>query len=706
MNEESFPTGLQARSTATFIAVASFLTLFLELALIRWVSCEIRIFAYFKNLVLIACFLGFGTGCFFSQRRINFSNAVLLLLLLALLIQLPFQPLKEYGPEKISHILAKMPGLMIYRASEAAVTWGNLPALSFAIAWTVVLFFLIALIFFPFGQIVGASMAALGKPLRAYSINVLGSLAGILSYTLVTSIGLPPLCWFVPVALGCAWLVRENLRTQILMVSVALLLVLLPNNTPGDRTYWSSYQKLQVIGSRVYVNKIGYQGIWSQPDFDRGPVEVNGTTMPYLVRRPAGRVLIIGAGAGNDAAAALKAGATAVTAVEIDGTILEIGRKMHPQKPYSDPKVRTVLDDARHFLQTNHDQFDLIVFSHLDSHTVLSSFTNVRLDDYIYTVESLRQARERLAPGGIVYLVFWSEQPYVVARLARNLWEAFGHAPFLSVREGRSSSANVHLAFFFTGEPGVMPGLRSALGHVPDQFGQLQKEPDIVPSRDDWPFLPLSHPHIPVLVKLLSLLILLLCAAFTWKLRPRGESFQGTMFWLGAAFLLVEVHNVSRLALVFGVTWQVNAWVIGAILSVVLLANWLTARMRAGGIRLRRWIYAGLFVSLAAAYLAPVHLFLGLPYWVGGATATFILTLPIFFAAMVFAEIFAESENPAFALGWNILGAAVGGMTEAFSYLFGIPGLVLIAALFYACALAWQSLPRRRAAMAGDQPQR
>ena len=33
------------------------------------------------------------------------------------------------------------------------------------------------------------------------------------------------------------------------------------------------------------------------------------------------------------------------------------------------------------------------------------------------------------------------------------------------------------------------------------------------------------------------------------------------------------MHNVSRLALVFGTTWQVNAWVIGAILSVILVAN-------------------------------------------------------------------------------------------------------------------------------------
>ena len=37
--------------------------LFLELLLIRWISTEIRIFAYLQNTVLVVCFLGLGMGC-------------------------------------------------------------------------------------------------------------------------------------------------------------------------------------------------------------------------------------------------------------------------------------------------------------------------------------------------------------------------------------------------------------------------------------------------------------------------------------------------------------------------------------------------------------------------------------------------------------------------------------------------------------------
>src|SRR5205807_6110548 len=43
--------------------------LFLELLLIRWVSTEIRIFAYLQNCVLVVCFLGLGMGCWDARRR-------------------------------------------------------------------------------------------------------------------------------------------------------------------------------------------------------------------------------------------------------------------------------------------------------------------------------------------------------------------------------------------------------------------------------------------------------------------------------------------------------------------------------------------------------------------------------------------------------------------------------------------------------------
>src|SRR5438093_10299350 len=75
------------------LAFWSLLSLFLELLMIRWISSEVRNFAYFKNFVLIACFLGFGLGCYLSRRRINLLAAIVPVLTLTIITNLPWRSL-------------------------------------------------------------------------------------------------------------------------------------------------------------------------------------------------------------------------------------------------------------------------------------------------------------------------------------------------------------------------------------------------------------------------------------------------------------------------------------------------------------------------------------------------------------------------------------------------------------------------------------
>lgn len=49
-------------------------------------------------------------------------------------------------------------------------------------------------------------------------------------------------------------------------------------------------------------------------------------------------------------------------------------------------------------------------------------------------------------------------------------------------------------------------------------------------------------------------------------------------FFLGAAFLLLEVQNISKAAVVLGNTWEVNAVIVSGVLVMILLANALAAR--------------------------------------------------------------------------------------------------------------------------------
>src|ERR1700752_2452058 len=58
-----------ADSRAARIFLASFLVLFLEVALIRWMPAYIRLLAYFSNFILLASFLVIGIGCLMAPSR-------------------------------------------------------------------------------------------------------------------------------------------------------------------------------------------------------------------------------------------------------------------------------------------------------------------------------------------------------------------------------------------------------------------------------------------------------------------------------------------------------------------------------------------------------------------------------------------------------------------------------------------------------------
>ncbi|MGZ4810862.1 MAG: hypothetical protein ACXV7D_16175, partial [Thermoanaerobaculia bacterium] len=56
------------RPSAVPLLLASFLVLGLELVLIRWIPGQVRVLAYFPNVVLISTFLGLGIGCLLAER--------------------------------------------------------------------------------------------------------------------------------------------------------------------------------------------------------------------------------------------------------------------------------------------------------------------------------------------------------------------------------------------------------------------------------------------------------------------------------------------------------------------------------------------------------------------------------------------------------------------------------------------------------------
>ena len=104
---------------------------------------------------------------------------------------------------------------------------------------------------------------------------------------------------------------------------------------------------------------------------------------------------------GTDAALALAKGAKHVDAVEIDPELAQIGRDFHPEGVYSDPRVTVHVNDGRAFLNGTDEKYDLIVYALTDSLTLVSQTAGVRLESFLFTEESMAEARDHLAPDGL-----------------------------------------------------------------------------------------------------------------------------------------------------------------------------------------------------------------------------------------------------------------------------------------------------------------
>jgi SAM-dependent methyltransferase len=678
----------------------SAIALFVELALIRWLGCEVRIFAYFKNLILIACFLGFGVGFHRARRDGRLGTSLAVLLFVIAVVAVPQHAGWDYGPQIATRALSNFYGsiLMGDLPSAPAVAWGTY---FLGLFWTAALFTASFLALFGYAQRLGADIDAFGPRgrLEAYSWNVGGSLAGILAFSLMARLALPPLVWFLAVLAGTVPFLDGWRRWVAAPAGIAFLLLALP---PGDPAIWSPYHKLEVSrqgdGTRlITVNGTGYMILRSFAA-DGPPGERAGFdrwSLPHLIREHAARVLILGAGGGNDATAALRAGAERIVAVEIDPEIHRLGKDLHPDAPYDDPRVSVIIDDARHFAETTPERFDLIVYSHLDAHTALSGFTNIRLDNYVHTVESFSNCRRLLAPGGALYVSFWATQDWVAARLEENLRLAFGKPPLTYYLRDGNGVIQAH--YVATDDPGVAARGLAVLGS-----GDWHPEgPPPPPSTDDWPYLFVRRPIVPTPMILLAVPLLILCAAIVGFL-VRQEQVQGKgwpldrhFFFLGAAFLLVEVHNVSRLARVFGTTWAVNAWVISGVLLSILLANLVASRWKPPAAA--PITYGLLVASLSVGALIPTGALTALP--LGSAWVVLLYSLPLLFAGAIFGWSFREAADAPRALGSNVLGSILGGFLELTSFTIGVSGLLFIAVALYAASYpVGRVTPARRTA--------
>jgi spermidine synthase len=565
--------------------------------------------------------------------------------------------------------------------------------------------------------------------IRAYSINVAGSLLGIWLFVALSALSLPPVVWLLAACallLPFVWKSEEPRSVNLALIAVLVAAGLFVGREPGAlETHWSPYQKLVLkaadperygwAGQLITVNNAGYQAMI---DLDREriaanpriPAALNGLSqydLPLRFKQRPQQVLIVGAGSGNDAAGALRGGAGHVTAVEIDPAIIDMGRRHHPERPYDSPNVKIVQDDARSFFATTPERYDLIIFGLLDSHTT-TAMTNARLDHYVYTRESLVRARQLLASDGVMVLSFEALKPYIADRMASCIREVFQQEP-LAFRIPTNTTGWGGVMFVAGNQAGIQQAITAdpaLAGYIArcQQENPLNLRYQTAVATDDWPYIYLEHARIPKLYYLLGALMGLLL----WYGKRRldiplvGGAWQRSdahFFLLGAAFLLLEVQNISKASVVLGNTWVVNAVIISAILTMILLANCLVGCYRNFP---RPAVFTMLLATCLGIYWIDLSTFAFLAYPLKALLVGGLTTLPMLFAGMIFIDSFDQTTDKARALGANLIGSLVGGMLQSLTFVIGIKALLLLVAASYLGAWLTRPMPKARAVSLED----
>ena len=675
--------------------------LFVELLLIRWIPANVKYVGFFSNFLLMASFLGIGVGILLGRRgtRLTLSPFPPLLLATVLLV---------YGAQL--DIQARDPGEIIFgldASHSADVNFVVLPLL------VVLVTALMASLALPLGPLLRSM-----PPLKAYAIDIVGSMIGIAAFTALAFLGTGPTAWFILtgvllllLALGAGptpWSVAGG---------VAMLLVIVASAAVGQASLdvWSPYYRISAYGPDLTrastnpadhnppyflsVDGIPHQQIWSSAQAAKS--DLHRQAYAWFPDRTFDRVLVIGAGSGTDVALALAHGAKHVDAVEIDPRLAQIGRDFHPEGVYKDPRVTVIVNDGRAFLNGSREKYDLIEYALTDSLTLVSSTAGVRLESFLFTEESLQAAKDHLAPGGMFSMYNLYREPWLITKLDGMLHDVYGYDPL--VRLVGTSSAILAAGPMVDALHGAAPP-----GDQVDPVPNVGL-PDPKPATDDWPFLYLRTAavapyYLAALAFILAFAVLAVFGAARVTKTP-VRRFSPHFFVLGVAFLLLETKSLVTFSLLFGTTWVVNALAFFAILCSVLLAIFVNVRFKP---KSPRPMYVALFAAIAVAYLVPADALLVDPPQLRYGLAAAIAFAPVFFANLVFTHSFRDTASADMSFASNLLGAMFGGALEYLALLTGFRALLLVVAGLYVLAFLfsqrWRLLADKDLEVIGTEP--
>jgi SAM-dependent methyltransferase len=663
------------RGNRTRLVLTSSTLLFVELLLIRWIPAEVKYIGFFSNFLLMASFLGIGIGILLGRRR-SLDTIAIFPVVLAIVVWLITSLKLNVQVNSIDEIFF---GLAESQAAD--VNFLVLPIV-FALVTA-----LMATLAIPLGPLLRSM-----PPLRAYGWDIAGSMLGIAGFTILSAAGTPPIVWFAVAAILVTLLLLGGSSSLVLRIpaaaGIALVLVMVFSKITADEI-WSPYYRIntyRVSNGELYVNVNGIPHQALHPVSSQKE-QFYDQLYKWFPDRKYAEVLIVGAGSGTDVAISLAHGAGHVDAVEIDRAIQKLGIENHPDRPYQSDKVTRVENDGRAYLRSTDKKYDLVIFALPDSLTLVSTTANVRLESFLFTEQAFESVRDHLSPNGVFVVYNYYRDDWLIAKIDQMLADVFNAAPIMR-------SWEAHKAIFAAG-----PLIDSLNGAPPpgDAVDQVPAAGEPAPklATDDWPFLYLRTPFIaPHYLAALAFALIIALIGVAGAARVGGTSvrrFSPHFFVLGAAFLLLETRSLVSFSLLFGSTWLVNALAFFAILTSVLLAILVNAKLQ---IRRAELLYGGLFVALAVAFMLPPESLLIDPPWLRYLLAGIVAFAPVFLANLVFTYSFRDTRTADMAFASNLLGAMAGGAMEYLALLTGYRALLVVVALLY--ALAWLFATRWR----------
>ena len=418
----------------------SFLILFLEIMALRWMGMEFTTVRIFPNIVIMVILIAMSAGLTAIDSKLADTIMVK--------SKYPFYLAVAF----LFVCLIAAPQLHINEHSFSLN--GNWPLLIQSIVFFLITMAALYVIFVKLGNALAPLFNAL-PPLTAYAINLAGSIFGVITFAAISFLSAPPLVWIL--VGGLAVFALRQKKLNLILAALLACATFAFNHT----SHWSPYSKLDTIlmepkdkndyakGSYFLNSNNGFfqhgVHVMTGPDIEKYLASTLGISpiwqkligyyfymiqLPYLCAPSHDNVLILGSGSGNDIACALANHAKHIDAVEIDPVISRLGRLKHPDHPYLDPRVTLYNEDARTFLRYTKNKYDLVVFGFVDPGCTIRSSSFLRVDHYVYTVESVQSVLKCLKPNGLAAILYSPDvQEHITARLYNTIKQASGTDP-------------------------------------------------------------------------------------------------------------------------------------------------------------------------------------------------------------------------------------------------------------------------------------